>query len=182
MKHVVLDLETFGVAADSAVVSIGAVVLGDPTVAFYRVVKNPSGSVDPGSLRWWLDQREEVRAAIKGGQAESEVLVEFGQWLGGVREDADGLTDGVPLRLWGSEDFDTVILGAAYERNGLPRPWHYQEPRGLRTILEAAGVDEDALPWDGIEHIAIDCARHAAKALSIALATPAAPREEDAHA
>lgn len=65
--------------------------------------------------------------------------------------------------------FDTVILANAYRRNGSEPPWHYQEPRGLRTILEAARIDEDSMPWQGTEHIAIDCARHAAAALKLAL-------------
>ena len=170
MKHIVLDLETFGTGATAAVVSIGAVVLDDPTVWFYRVIDKPSGNIDVGSVQWWFAQREEVRAAVTKGEPERGVLAAFARWLGDVREDADGQIDGEPIRLWGSEDFDTVLLGAAYDRNDLRRPWHYQEPRGLRTILEVAGVDEAAVPWMGIEHIALDCARHAAAALRIALA------------
>lgn len=164
MKDIVIDLETFGVGADSAVVSIGAVSLTGSE--FYAVIEKPSGAVDVGSVRWWLEQRPEVREAVKSGQGEGLVLGMFANWLDTLREAHAGET----FRIWGSEDFDTVILGRAYERNDLDRPWHYQEPRGLRTVLDLAGVDEDSMPWEGIEHIAIDCARHAATALTLALA------------
>lgn len=166
---VVLDLETFGVGHESAVVSIGAVIVGgDPNRDFYAVIDSPSGDVEPGSVMWWLQQRAEVRDAVRSGQDEHEVLAMFMRWL---QDEARG--QGTPefprrLRLWGSEDFDTVILGNAYRRACADQPWHYQEPRGLRTLLDLAGIDEDSMPWEGIEHIAIDCARHAAAALTLA--------------
>lgn len=161
MADIVLDLETFGVGPDSAVVSIGAVVVGgDPFHDFYAVIDAPSGVIEAGSVAWWLDQSDAVRTGAKSGQPEAAVLSMFAAWLVDKRpNNVDA------IRLWGSEDFDTVILGRAYDRAGIKRPWHYQEPRGLRTVLDLAGVDEDAIPWDGIEHIAIDCARHAATAL-----------------
>lgn len=165
--HVVLDLETFGTSPDSAVVSIGAVTLTGET--FYAVIKDPSGQCDPGAVRWWLQQAPDVRAAIEGGEDEAVVLQRFAEWMGAARHDAEGLIDGDPLRVWGSEDFDTVILGAAYARNGIPKPWGYQDARSLRTIFEVTGVDEDAIPWEGTKHIAVECARHAATALRIAL-------------
>ena len=160
MSHVVLDLETLGVAPDSAVMSIGAVSLGGSE--FYAVIANPSGHIDQGTVRWWLGQRAEARQALLTGSNEREVIQEFSVWLSSLRQSS-------PLRLWGSEDFDTVILRSAYERNDLPVPWKYWEVRGLRTALELAGIDEDAIPWEGIEHIAIECARHAATALKQAL-------------
>ena len=163
MIHVVLDIETMGLAPGSAVMSIGAVSLGGSE--FSVVIEGPSGSASTSTARWWMRQREEVRDSIQGGVVETEALRAFAEWLGTLRAIHGGV-----LRLWGSEDFDTVILAAAYARNGIDRPWHYQEPRGLRTILEARGVDEDALPWEGIEHIAIECARHAAAALKLAIA------------
>ncbi len=170
MIDVVLDLETFGVGADSAVVSIGAVIAGsDPPCEFYAVIAEPLGTIEAGSVGWWLQQRVEVREAVKSGRVEEDVLHDFMVWM---NNEASG--QGTPefpraIRLWGSEDFDTVILGNAYRRMGGNPPWHYQEPRGLRTVLDLAGVDEDSMPWEGIEHIALDCARHAATALLIAL-------------
>ena len=161
MVDVVLDLETFGVAPGSAVVSIGAVCV-DSGDEFYTVIDKPSGAVDAESVRWWLEQAEDVRGAVKSGQPEVLVLSMFSVWLNRQRGDGE-------LRLWGSEDFDTVILGEAYARNGMERPWRYREPRGMRTVLGLSGVDEDAMPWGGTEHIAIECARHAAAALTLAL-------------
>ena len=162
MTDVVLDLETLGTTSDSAVLSIGAVALVEPREDFYVVIDKPSGAVDAGTVLWWLRQHEAVRGAVQSGQPEVSALLLFADWLALRRGEGT-------LRLWGSEDFDTVILGNAYGRNGMERPWHYQEPRGLRTLFEFRGIDEDAIPWEGTEHIAIDCARHAAVALRLAL-------------
>lgn len=162
--HIVLDVETMGLASDSAVMSIGAVSLGG--AQFEVVVSNPSGSVNAETARWWMMQAPEVRSGVQGGIPEPDALAAFAQWLAELRE----AREPEDLRLWGSEDFDTVILANAYARCGLKRPWHYREPRGLRTILELANVDEDAMPWTGVEHVAIECARHAASALAKALA------------
>ena len=173
----VLDLETFGTAIDSAVVSIGAASLGGSR--YSRVIGNPSGAVDAGAIRWWLQQRVEVRDAVLFGSAEREVLEDFARWMDDQHAIADGR--GAKFRVWGSEDFDTAILASAYRRNGMSVPWHYQQARGLRTILDIAGVDEDAIPWEGIEHIAVDCAVHAAAALRVAL-TVLAPADMEAAA
>ena len=171
---IVLDLETFGVGPQSAVVSIGAVSLSGSE--FYAVIDSPSGNIEAGSVKWWLAQAEDVRAAITDTLAgcvaeESEVLDRFGQWVWDLRNAHPAKR----LRVWGSEDFDTVILAAAYRRNDMEPPWGYQEARGLRTVFDVLAVDEDAIPWAGTEHIAIECARHAAIALAAALA--AQPRE-----
>lgn len=160
---VVLDLETMGIASDAAIVSIGAVSLSG--AEFYNAIANPSGSLNAATVRWWMAQREEVRAVwLTDGEDEVAVLLAFGAWLSEER-DRDGA-----MRLWGSEDFDTAILKDAYARHNLPTPWHYRESRGLRTAFDLLGVDEDAHPWgDRIEHIAIDCARQAARLLAAAL-------------
>ena len=168
MSAVVVDLETFGVAPDSAVVTIGAVNV-DTNEQFYEQIANPSGRIDAGTVQWWFRQAPAVIAEAREGKPELIVLALFAEWLTKQRSGENG------LRLWGSEDFDTVILGAAYDRHGLTRPWSYFESRGLRTIFEIAGVDEDAIPWVGVEHVAIDCAVHAATALRMALAA----RRED---
>lgn len=162
---VVLDLETLGTSSDSAILAIGAVSLGDSV--FYRRIKSPTGAVSIETIRWWMGQSEVVRLENwSGGDAESDVLHEFGAWLTAVRDKGDG-----KLRLWGSEDFDTGILKEAYARNKLPLPWHYREPRGLRTAFDLLDIDEDSEPWGNrIEHIAIDCAIQAAILLGRALA------------
>lgn len=162
LTDVVLDLETIGLAGDAAIVSIGAV--SSSGAEFHRSIAEPSGSVSPAAVRWWMTQRDEVRAVwLDEGEPELAVLDAFGGWL--ARERGGGR-----LRLWGSEDFDTAILKDAYSRNGLPAPWHYQEPRGLRTAFDLLGVDEDAHEWgERVEHVAIDCARQGMLVLRAAL-------------
>lgn len=165
MSDVVLDLETFGLEPGSAIVSVAAVSLRGPD--FYGVIANPSGVVNAQTVRWWFTQRAEVRDAIASGDDELTVLHAFSYWLSAQRA-VDGR-----LRLWGSEDFDTAQLASLYRRRGLDVPWHYQEPRGLRTAFDLLAVDEEAYPWhDRIEHIALDCARQAALILRKNLGEP----------
>lgn len=172
----VLDIETFGTREGCAVASIGAVTLAGGE--FYLANTRPSGVFERGGVEFWMRQPEAARAALRVpheirvrgmpeqtiAHSEPQVLELFAKWVGAVR-----LLGGAPLRVWGSEDFDTRILGPLYDRYPLipDQPWEYDQVRGLRTILEAAGVMDGDVSWrnGAVEHIAIDCARHAADEL-----------------
>lgn len=161
---IVLDLETLDTRPGAAILSIGAHVL-QTREEFHSVIGGqPPGSISADAVRWWMTTPD-ARAreiAFGGTLGASAVLSEFAAWLSPLTHHP------ASLRLWGSEDFDTVILAEAYRRAGFDVPWPYRAPRGLRTYLEAAGVDDDAIPWlEGeTEHVAVDCARHAARALA----------------
>ncbi len=166
MRNVVLDLETMGTRPDSAVMSIGAVCI-ETGEEFYKVITNPSGYCDPETARWWMRQADAVREAVcVVGESEGLVTLLFRRWLDDLR-DAD--PDNRDLRIWGTEGFDTTVLDSLYGRVGTHPPWMYYEVRGLETAFELLGVDKNVVPWAGTQHIAIECARHAADALKAAL-------------
>lgn len=160
-----IDLETMSTRADAAIVSIGAVNVGSGA-EFYMVVDDWTGRIEPSTVVWWMRQSIPVRmAALSQPTAHEDMLKAFTKWLGEQRVEGDC------LRLWGDEDFDTVILKEAYARAGLAHPWTYQEARGLRTAKEIMGIDDDAFEWgERVEHVAIDCARQAAIMLRTAFA------------
>lgn len=74
MNHVMLDLETLGVGDDAAIVSIGAVrfdlhseKLGPEFEA--KIEFSPSaGKIEPGTVKWWLEQPKEAQEALLSGE------------------------------------------------------------------------------------------------------------------
>lgn len=164
MVDVMLDLETFGVGSDAAIVSIGAVQFdaesGRLGSEFYTVIDPQSCvdrglRIDAGTVLWWLQQGDAARQAIANPGTERVSLTEglraFAAWLP---------KDAV---VWGNgATFDNVVLSNAYRAINAPRPWGYRNDRCYRTLKNLLpGV---AGPADeGVSHNALDDARWQAK-------------------
>lgn len=164
----VLDIETFGVTPGVALASVAVVNLWHPEQWRYRTISEPSGRIEWGSLgTFWVKQPPVVQLALSGGLPERTALADIAIWIG--QQLGPDYAQPMRLRLWGDEDFDTVLLAEAYRRNGLPVPWDYHAPRSIRTFLEAAGMEAE-LPFleSETEHVSIDCAQHAARELRLA--------------
>lgn len=155
-----LDLETMGTNSAAAIVAIGAVAfdpealtLGDE---FYMVVDLDSviksgGVVDAGTVMWWLKQSDEARAALASGKPISSGLMTLTTFIG-KHCDRDA-------RVWGNgSDFDNVILGSAYDRCGIVRPWKFFNSRCYRT-LKNLYPDVEVPKRTGTHHNALDDAR-----------------------
>jgi exodeoxyribonuclease VIII len=138
MRDVMIDLETMGAGNDAAIVSIGAVffdmhrgVLGEP---FHRPVNlatsvKRGGTMDPGTVMWWVGQSQEARDAMRFSTYHIDVaLAELRVWLTMQcrRED---------LLPWGnSARFDLGILSSAFERSDIEVPWEWWNERCYRTL------------------------------------------------
>ena len=133
-----IDTETAGMPPTGALMSIGAVFfdLHTQTVgpSFNRTIHLASsvkhgGTIDPGTVLWWLRQGDAARKAVAyGGEPLDLVLTEFSSWIAQTcrRED---------VRPWGNgASFDLTIVGSAYKRLGLQTPWHFTNERCFRTI------------------------------------------------
>jgi exodeoxyribonuclease VIII len=164
MQNVMLDLETMGTDPNAAIIAVGAVEFdieaGHLGETFYSVVDLSSsvscgGQIDPSTVIWWLKQSDEARAAIcRKGKDIEVVLHEFSQWISKRAPRDDVL-------VWGNgADFDNVILGCAYHRNGILIPWKYSNNRCYRT----AKVTHRGVPMEfyGTPHNALDDARNQA--------------------
>ena len=132
---IMVDLETLGTKPDALIIAIGAVAFDNRMVrgTFYRTIDWQSaadfgGKVDMSTIRWWFGQSDEARKAIlKDGSPIVLVLSEFTDWLGQY----DNVT------IWGNgATFDNVILGTAYNRLGIEKPWKYNADRCYRTVKE----------------------------------------------
>lgn len=132
------DVESMGKKADAAVVSIGAVFFDLNTCTlgptFLQTIHLGSavaagGTMDPGTVLWWLGQSEEARKGIRfGGRAINVVLEEFHGWIAETCRPADA-------RPWGNSDnFDILKLESAYERLHMPPPWFWTNCRDFRTV------------------------------------------------
>lgn len=140
MRDVMLDLETMGTGPRAAIVAIGAVVfdLRSRMIAdtFYTAVDLGSsmrtgGHVDAMTIYWWLQQSEEARQAllVKDPLQLPAALCQFSEFISQCTEGQEH------VRVWGNgSDFDNVILGSAYDRQHLSKPWRFYHNRCYRTV------------------------------------------------
>lgn len=136
--QVMCDLETMGMPPDGAVVSIGACffdmkneVIGptfEQTIHLGSAVE-AGGTISPGTVMFWLGQPDQARKAIRfGGRQIAVVLTEFSDWIAETCRHED-------VYMWGnSPSFDQQMLGGAYDRLGIKRPWYWSRERDFRTV------------------------------------------------
>lgn len=184
MKHVMLDLETWGTEPGCDIRSIGAVEF-DPVnstiefkTAFYQAVDNPTlGSMfiehehyycdvtqkwykfalthSESTVKWWNEQSDDAKAAFADAIDLDDGLRAFSDWYSALGPAQD-------VTLWcNGPHFDEVILKAVYRACNMVHPWHYRAPRDFRTEMEGAGWPE--LPFTGTPHNAMDDAIYQAQ-------------------
>ena len=169
MKHIMLDLETLGLAPGSVILSIGAVAF-DPHAeslwnarTFHQAI-DPADSqrrgfrIDAGTVLWWMaPERAAARDAwFKLEQIDLDsALLGFTAWLEQLGSD---------WVLWGNgSDFDNVLLKTAYEVCGLTVPWTHKQNRCFRTLKNLFPGHEPAP--DGTLHDALSDAIFQARCL-----------------
>lgn len=162
MENVMLDLETMGTAATSAICAIGAVKFDSDlgvTDKFYTVVDLESSikkgfDIDGSTVKWWMKQKDAARKEIFGkGQHIKNALVDFQKWLGTGN-----------IQVWGNgSDFDNTILANAFRKYGVDKPWDYRFNRCYRTMVASfPGIDVARI---GTYHKADDDAEYQANYL-----------------
>ena len=130
-----VDLETLGRKAGSAILSIGAVIFDDKKdllgPKYYEKIEEPRGTVDMSTLMWWFRQGEKAREVFNTKDAipHERALEGFYRFY----------VDQKATRLWCyGAGFDEPILRGAV--NGPPVPWNYSDVRCARTLYSLAGV------------------------------------------
>ena len=160
MRDVMLDLETVGTSPDAAIIAIGAVVFdpetGEIGQTFLQAVSLESavkegGKMDVSTVLWWMGQSDEAKAVFtdKNQVTIEEALSDFDDFINAYVE---GGSD--RARIWGNgSDFDNVLLGTAYDRLRMERPWKFFNNRCYRTAkslnpsikMERVGTFHNAL-------------------------------------
>ncbi len=170
-RHIMLDIETLGRTAGSAIVGIGAVAFDNSGILNtfgcridLRSCQRAGLHIDADTVMWWLRQGEEPRREIydaREGLAES--LDKLTAWLA-EWSNKEAL-------IWGNgSDFDNVILAAAYEAIDRRVPWRYSKNRCFRTIKAMFGDRAPEPARDGVHHHPVFDAIHQAKHLLVIMA------------
>lgn len=170
MSHMMIDLETLGVAINSPIISIGAVYF-DPDTGilgntFHEAIDLNSslkfGKPNGDTIKWWMQQSDDARKSVtRGTRSIEDVLGDFIQFA--KRKDVNF------LRVWGNgATFDISILEVAIIRAlNVPAPWKFWNIRDCRTIMELGnGVVDYEITREGLHHNALDDAKHQAKWVS----------------
>lgn len=165
-QHIMLDLETLATSSNAAIVSIGAVAfdVNEVTDEFYVNVSAIQGQklgfdVDVNTMFWWMDQSKEAQDGWRTGEIYKveQALHSFSRWINDM-----SLRD-KPC-MWGNgSDFDCVVLGNAYARMKIGRPWSYSKNRCYRTMKNHCPLVK--LERIGTHHNAVDDARSQAEHL-----------------
>jgi hypothetical protein len=139
VKHLVIDIETLGVEPDSAIISIGAVVMnsdGDTgRLLLCQSMFEESINVEDAkrygkayedTVKWWDTQAAAVRAKVMGGTRTSlAVCTRLHAWI----------TASIPDLVWAnSPSFDLEMLKRTFRLHGLTIPWSFRQERCSRTL------------------------------------------------
>lgn len=138
--HIVIDLETFSLSKNAAIVAIGAAALDTelrPCGWFYSTANLQSSiaagmDVDSKTISWWFSQTEAAQfLRIYTGPDISTALGDFGQWL-------EDINPSLNAQFWGcGPEFDIVILENAIQKV-LPERFRFEIPfrmvQSLRTM------------------------------------------------
>jgi hypothetical protein len=150
MKDMMLDVETLGTRATTAIIQIGACYFDRETGEIGDVFKCNIApdlkrfSADWDTIKWWLNQSDQARLSVTGDAVSIETA---------MRDLYDFLDrDGVCM--WSHATFDAPIIENAFNVVGLKSPIRYSRMRDIRTLMdvaahrsekERAGVHHDAL-------------------------------------
>jgi hypothetical protein len=140
-KHMMIDLETFGVGERAAIVQMGVCVFdprpGPPSVVWTRQwnihLKSSialGGEIDEDALMWWMKQSEEARMSVSAPNL-------------GILEAISNLKGLYHIHgceaVWSHGScFDIAILNGYYRRAGMESPWPYHAVRDTRTLYDLA--------------------------------------------
>lgn len=167
---VMLDLETLGTGANSAIISIGACEFdpdtGEIGSTFHGIICKQScfdigAGFDQSTIDWWEKQTAAAKAASYAHEAPSkvtDVLSDFAEWLN------------KNTTVWGNgADFDNAMLAELYRKAGYKEnPWKFWNNRCYRTMKNM--FPQVSMSRHGTHHNALDDAISQAKHLCKILA------------
>ena len=155
--NIMVDLETFGVGNEAALISIGAVKFDkDKIIERFHVGIDPESceqrglKISASTMKWWLD--DDRRRAWTTWLALEKfdvwlALDGFSKWCAASAEDE--------VIMWGNgATFDNIILRSAYEKCGMVYPVKFWNDRCYRTVKGLA--PEIKLTRVGVHHSAVD--------------------------
>jgi len=171
MDQIMIDLETLGTGDGAAIIQIGACrfdigtgeIDEDTFLLNIRWDGADFGTIEPGTLAWWLTQDEAVREKVfdqNGATYLAQALTRFSSWIA---------TGGAVKTVWAKgADFDVRLLRQACERNGINMPFQYWKGRDMRTIVKTLDPDGRAVVPNEMAHDALaDCKSQVAHLVAV---------------
>jgi hypothetical protein len=174
-KHIMVDIETWGLAASSVICSIGAVCFNirDGIKSEFYVenlsIEDQLGlfkrTIDADTVRWWMKQSPEARKCFEKDEFYGAGLLGFHTWIKeaigdgrffNVEKDA---VENYPYFMWSKSSFDFNILEDAIRSYLLDIPWSYKALMDLRTLSRLIPCE---LKFEGTKHNALDDAKNQA--------------------
>lgn len=170
MKHVMLDLETFGTKPGSVIRSIGAVAFeldGRMESDFYFNIDHQSCRaaglvVDPVTEKWWSQQSAEAQAALQQNLWPLVYVVEtFSAWFKARHA----------VTVWAQgSNFDPAMWESAAAAVKQTVPWKFYNVRDTRTAYDIGNFNPASVKREGTYHNALDDAKHQVRCVAKAVA------------
>jgi len=140
MNNVMLDIETLGTAANSVILSIGAVSFNETELldSFYVDVdidscQDAGLKIDGRTLAWWMEQSDVARQVFSREGLTLDLALT-------LLSDTFNWQDTL---IWANgTNFDLPILDSAYRACNKLVPWAYYNARDYRTLRYQFSKDE----------------------------------------
>lgn len=167
MSDVMVDLETWGTYAGSAIRSVAALefdLMGERIAhdtAFYMNVNTPSQTdlgllMEQSTVDWWARQSAEAQQALEVEQQHILVVLDkLHSWFLSL--------NGSPFVWCQGANFDVVLLAEIYRRANRQTPWRFFNVRDTRTAYMLGGINDKQIPREGTAHNALDDCVHQAR-------------------
>lgn len=166
---IMIDIETLDTVSSAVVLSIGAVLFnsvgkpGEFEKEFYAVLKTNTQkelgrTVSADTEEWWAKQGVEAQFVFEDNPRDTSVVLdEFWDFI--------GFGD---YQIWGmGSDFDNVIVLDLFRTFSCSAPWTFRNNRCFRTWKSKFSHLAPAPRFQGVEHHALDDAKHQARHLQM---------------
>lgn len=158
--HIMLDLETLGLTADSVILSIGAVkfnldgtICDDCHYSICSLSSQSSRHINGDTLAWWMQQSDSAKSVF------TSINISLHTALMNLKR----FVDRDDYKLWSNgADFDIPIIAHALRTNGIEPLVKHWNHRCFRTIKEEYKSCPKP-PFEGAQHNALMDAIHQAK-------------------
>jgi hypothetical protein len=157
-----VDLETFGLTPDSAILTLGATEfsldgskqLGEKFHVGFTFEDQQDRRFDTSVFKWWLEQSEAARQSLAGRVGMRTLRAGLEMFQSYLMNRCCHQTRS--LCVWANKiNFDLAILEHAYGTLGVNRPWYYRNVRDYHTMRAEFGEDSDAAPKNDQAHDAL---------------------------
>lgn len=159
-KHCMIDLETLGVNSQSPITQIGIVMFDETKIIEKKNVAIKfdqafnDGVADASTVKWWMEQGSEAKAAALAGTTDI---------MEAARTVQSFILSHGPEFFWSHATFDFPILTSWFNRRGLITPINFLSCRDVRTIEH---FFSNMIVWEarkGTHHSAVDDAEFQAE-------------------